>query len=114
MAFNNPQFHGKKGEDVEQFLEQMEVACITNHVVDPVQSLHLLQICLKGEVRVWLKSYKAGLQRPQPPVALVLYNLKEALVEEFVKEEDPEKLWQEVKAMMQREGEPVEIGRAHV
>ena len=107
MAFSYPEFHGKKGEDVEQFLEQMEVACITNHVVDPVQSLCLLQICLKGEAQAWLKSYEAGLQRPQqPPVTLVLDNLKEALVEEFVKEEDPEKLWQEVKAMMQREGEP--------
>ena len=42
MAFSYPEFHGKKGEDVEQFLEQMEVACITNHVVDPVQSLCLL------------------------------------------------------------------------
>ena len=107
MAFSYPEFHGKKGEDVEQFLEQMEVACITNHVVDPVQSLCLLQICLKGEARAWLKSYKAGLQRPQPPVALVLDNLKEALLEEFVKEEDLEKLWQEVKAVMQREGEPI-------
>ena len=36
-------------------------------------------------------------------MALVL----EALVEEFVKEEDPEKLWQEIKAVMQREGEPI-------
>ena len=80
MAFNYPEFHGKKGEDVEQFLEEVEVACITNHVVDPVQSLHLLQIYLKGEVRAWLKSYKAGLQHPWPPVALVLDNLKEALV----------------------------------
>ena len=53
MAFNYPEFHGKKGEDVEQFLEQMEVACITNHVVDLVQSLCLLlQICLRGEARV--------------------------------------------------------------
>ena len=107
MAFSYPEFHGKKGEDVEQFLEQMEVACITNHVVDPVQSLRLLQICLKGEARAWLKSYEAELQRTQPPVALVLDNLKEALVEEFVKEEDPEKLWQEVKVVMQREGEPI-------
>ena len=40
-------------------------------------------------------------------MALVLDNLKEALVEEFIKEEDLEKLWQEVKAMMQREGERV-------
>ena len=54
-----------------------------------------------------MKSYKVRLQYAQPPVALVLDNLKEALVEEFVKEEDPEKLWQEVKAVIQREGEPV-------
>ena len=40
-------------------------------------------------------------------MALVLDNVKEALVEKFVKEEDSKKLWQEVKAMMQRKGEPV-------
>ena len=36
-----------------------------------------------------------------------LDNLKEALVEEFVKEEDPKKVWQELQGMMQEEEEPI-------
>ena len=107
MVFSYPEFHGKKGEDVEDFLEQMEVACISNHIEDPVQTLRLLQICLKDEARKWLKSHEGELQRAQPPIVLTLDNLKEALKEEFVKAEDPEKLWQEVKEVRQRERESV-------
>ena len=102
MVFSYPEFHGKKGEDVEDFLEQMEVACISNHIEDPVQTLCLLQICLKDEARKWLKSHEGELQRAQPPIVLTLDNLKEALKEEFVKAKDPEKLWEEVR---QRERE---------
>ena len=96
MAFTYPEFHGKKHEDVEHFLEQMEVACITNNVVDPIQSLRLLKICLKGDARKWLKSHEEGLQGAQPPIVLTLVALKEALVAEYVTEEDPEKVWQHV------------------
>ena len=35
MAFAYPEFHGSKGEDVEDFLERMEVACISNHIQEP-------------------------------------------------------------------------------
>ena len=107
MVFSYPEFHGKKEEDVENFLEQMEVACTSNHIQDPGQILHLLQICLKGDAHTWLKSYEEELQRVQPQIALNLDNLKEALVEEFVKEEDPEKVWQELQGMMQKEEEPI-------
>ena len=61
MAFSYPKFYGKKGEDVENFLEQMEVACISNLIVDPVQTLCLLQICLKDEAQKWLNSYEGEL-----------------------------------------------------
>ena len=57
MASAYPKFHGRKNEDVEDFLEKMEVACISNHVQEPAQMLQLLQICLKGEARTWSKSY---------------------------------------------------------
>ena len=30
MVFTYPEFHGRNSEDVEEFLEQMEVACISN------------------------------------------------------------------------------------
>ena len=86
MVFSYSEFHGKKGEDVEDFLEQMEVACISNHIEDPVQTLCLLQICLKDEARKWLKSHEGELQRAQPPIVLTLDNLKEALKEEFVRQ----------------------------
>ena len=107
MAFTYPEFHGKKHEDVEHFLEQMEVACITNHVVDPIQSMRLLKICLKGDACKWLKSHEEGLQGAQPPIVLTLVALKEALVAEYVTEEDPEKVWQHVQETVQKEGEPV-------
>ena len=52
MAFPYPKFHGRGDEDVEDFLEKMEVACISNQIHDPAHMLRLLQICLKGDARV--------------------------------------------------------------
>ncbi|WP_208972723.1 hypothetical protein, partial [Escherichia coli] len=46
-------------EDMEDFLERMEIACITNHVVDPSQQMRLLQICLKGNARKWSETVVA-------------------------------------------------------
>ncbi|MCO5560549.1 hypothetical protein L7F22_014164 [Adiantum nelumboides] len=60
----------------------------------------------EGDAQTWLKSYEEELQKALPPIVLELDNLNQALVEEFVKEEDPERLWQEMKGMMQREDEP--------
>ena len=34
MVFIYPEFHGRKDEDVEEFLEQMEIACISNQIND--------------------------------------------------------------------------------
>lgn len=67
MAFAYPKFHGRKDEDVEDFLERMEVSCISNRIQEPAQILRLLQICLKGEARVWVKVYEAELQARNPP-----------------------------------------------
>ena len=47
--FSYPEFNGTKGEDIFSFLEQMEVACISNHIVEPAQVLRLMQICIKGD-----------------------------------------------------------------
>ena len=44
-----PEFHGRENEDVDDFLEHMELACITNHVVDEHQVLRLVKIFLKGD-----------------------------------------------------------------
>mgnify|MGYP006955695375 CR=1 FL=1 len=51
MAYLYPEFWGYVDEDVEIFLEQMELVCITNHVEDPIQVLRLLQIFLKEDAR---------------------------------------------------------------
>ena len=51
MEFSYPEFCGRGDEDVEVFLEKMEVACISNQIHDPIQMLCLLQICLKGDAR---------------------------------------------------------------
>ena len=75
----------------------MEIACIINHLLDPAQILRLIQICLNSNAQAWFKAYEEGLQRAKLPLPLNLDNLKHALVEEFVKEEDPKKVWQDVK-----------------
>lgn len=49
MVYPYPEFHGGENEDVEDFLEQMELACITNHVVDEMHVVRLIQIFLKGD-----------------------------------------------------------------
>ena len=43
----------------------------------------------------------------EPPLPLNLDNLKQALVKEFVTEEDPEKVWQDMQEMIQKEEEAV-------
>ena len=47
------------------------------------------------------------MQRAEPPLPLSLDNLKQDLVEDFVKEEDPEKVWQDVQETIQKEEELV-------
>ena len=58
-----------------------------------MQILCLIQICLKGDAQAWFKAYEEELQRVEPPFSLNLDNLKQASKEEFVREEDPEKVW---------------------
>ena len=85
MAFPYPEFHGRGDEDVEDFLEKMEVACISNQIHDRAQMLCLLQICLKGDARVWSKEFEEKLCVAVPPVILSWENLRDGLEGEFVK-----------------------------
>ena len=107
MAFPYLEFHGRSDENIEEFLESMEVACISNHVHAPAQMLRLLQICLKGNARTWSKGHEEGLQKDEPPVELTLENLRQALTAQFVKTEDPDKVWQEIQELRQREAQRV-------
>ena len=107
MAFPYPEFHGRSDEDVEDFLEKMEVACISNQIHDPAQMLRLLQICLKGDARVWSKEFEEKLRVAEPPVRLSWDNLRHGLEGEFVKTEDPDRVWHEIQGLRQREGEPI-------
>ena len=52
MVYPYLEFYGGEDVDVENFLEQMELACITNHVVDEMHVVRLIQIFLKGDARV--------------------------------------------------------------
>ena len=70
MAFSYLEFHGRSNEDVEDFLEKMEVACISNQIHDPAQMLRLLQICLKNDARVWSKAFEEELRAADPPARL--------------------------------------------
>ena len=82
---------------MEQFLEQMEVACITNHVVDPVQSLCLLQIFLKGDAQTGLKAFEAKEGKQVPPRVVTL----DMLLEAFQPIEDASLLWKELQELKQ-------------
>ena len=73
--FTYLEFHGRKDEDVEEFLEQMEIACINNQINDPAQTLRLLQICLKNDARAWSKEFEEELRTAIPPVILTWDNL---------------------------------------
>ena len=96
MAFPYVEFHGRSDENVEEFLEKMEVACISNHIQAPTQMLRLLQICLKGDAQSWSRSHEEGLQGANSPVPLTWDNLRHALAAQFVKVEDPHKVWHEI------------------
>ena len=85
MAFMYLEFHGKKHEDVENFLEQMEIACIINHVLDCVKILCLIWVCLNRNAQALFKDYEEELQRLEPPLPLSLDNLKQDSKEDFVK-----------------------------
>ncbi|MCO5561273.1 hypothetical protein L7F22_014894 [Adiantum nelumboides] len=108
MAFSYPEFHGRKDEDIEDFLEKMEMACISNHVQAPPQMLCLLQICLKGDARAWSKSHEAELQMADPPIQVTWDILRKALTKNFVRLEDPDKVWHEIQGLKQQEAEPID------
>ena len=108
MAFSYPEFHGRNGESVEEFLENMEVACISNHVQTPAQMLQLLQIYLKGDARSWSRRHEKELQRAHPPVPLTWDNLRQTLATHFVKVEDLDKVWHEIEGLIQGAAEPID------
>ena len=99
-----PEFHGSLDEDVVSFLENLELTCISNHIQDDVQVLHVLKICLKGDARTWLKEYESGLGDD----VLNVEEVKTALTNRFVKVEDPEKVWHDMQGFMQGDREVVE------
>lgn len=53
-----PEFLSAAYENVEEFLEKMEVACISNHIQTLAQILHLLQLCLKEMLELGLSLTK--------------------------------------------------------
>ena len=103
-----PKFHGRKNEDVKDFLEKIEVACNNNHVEAPAQMLCLLQTCLKGDARTWSKTHEEGLQRAEPVVPLTWDNLRQALATQFAKVEDANKVGHEIQGLRQGEAESVD------
>lgn len=72
MAFPYPGFHGAAREDVMLFLENLEMASISNHIVDPAQLLRLLQMFLKGDTRTWFIKLEARIAAAQPPQVLLM------------------------------------------
>ena len=74
MAY--PQFNGGRDDDVVSFLENLELACISNHIEEQAQMLRVLQICLKGDARAWYEEYVDGLRE----TPLTLNGEKHALI----------------------------------
>ena len=54
--------------------------------------LRLLELCLKGDARIWSKAYEEKLGREDPPIAINWDNLRGALEEEFEETKDPDKV----------------------
>src|SRR5262249_51919138 len=108
MGCGYPEFSGGAKEEVLNFLEEMEVACINNHIVDPAHVLRLLQISIKGDARKWLYSFEAQLARAEPAVPITVEMITEGLKQCYRNVEDGDKIWQEVKSLKQREEETVE------
>ena len=108
MAFSYPEFHGAEGEDVIQFLENLEVSCISNHITDQAQVLRLLQICLKGDARAWFRDMEAQNIESEHPAILTFANVSKALVKEFQHVEDADKVWHAIQVLEQKELESVE------
>ena len=94
MVYPYPEFYGRENEDVENFLEQMELACITNHVVNEMHVVRLIQIFLKGNARVWLRDFEAQVAADERQCVLTLDRLKTGLLERFLKTlDDPDVIW---------------------
>ena len=108
MAFSYPEFHGVEGEDVVQFLENLEVSCISSHIIDQAQVLCLLQICLKGDARAWFKDLEAQNTESKHSTTLTFANVSKALVKEFQHVEDADKVWHAIQVLEQKETESVE------
>ena len=108
MAFSYPKFHGRKDEDVVDFLEQMEIACINNHVVHEEKILKLLKVFLKDDARDWLKLFEATEAVASPCQVLTLNRFKEGFLARFQPIEDPSMLWQELKDVKQRKEQSVD------
>lgn len=108
MAFSYPEFSGGLGEEVLVFLEQMVVACITNHIVEPASMLRLLQICIKGDARLWLPNFEAQQQAVEPPVLVTVDLVKDDFKLKYQRVEEPDKVWHAIQNLKQGEMEPIE------
>ena len=86
----------------------MEIACISNHIMDEAQVLRLLQICIKGDAHKWLNNFEAQHGRDQPGVPITVDIVKDALSHRYRTVEDADKVWQEIKVLKQDERETVE------
>ena len=59
---------------------------------------------MKGDARTWLKDYESGLGDD----VLTMKEVKVALINRFVKVENPEKVWHDMQGLMQGDREVVE------
>lgn len=90
------------------FLEGLEVACISNHIVNEAQVLRLLQICLKNDARSWFQKYEKAHVEQETARDLTFEDARKALLEEYQQVEDADKIWRAIQVLKQGEHESVE------
>ena len=64
---------------------------------------------LKGDARVWSRGHEEELRRANPPEQLTWDTLRQALAAQFVRMEDPDKVWHEIQGLKQREAESIDV-----
>ncbi|MCO5584216.1 hypothetical protein L7F22_038140 [Adiantum nelumboides] len=61
-----------------------------------------------GDARAWYKSDEEELQMADPPIQVTWDILRQVLTENFVRLEDPDKVWHEIQGLNQQEAEPID------
>ena len=92
---------GNKDEDVDHFLQRIELAAFNSNRDEDAAKLRLVSLLLEGQAREW---YEDTLNRDQRDN---WEQLRDALKERFGRVQSPEDLWRELSRIQQGEEEDI-------